>query len=53
MRICSCRIDGFGKFQNKEFIFDPGINLILGENESGKSTLQAFLFVMLFGLERK
>ena len=34
----------FGKFQNKIIAFQPGLNVIHGQNESGKSTLfQAFI----------
>lgn len=32
--------------------FQDGINLIYGENESGKTTLHTFIKSMLFGLER-
>jgi myosin heavy subunit len=46
------RINYFGRFNNKEIELKPGINLIYGENEAGKSTLHTFIKGMLFGLER-
>ena len=42
----------FGRFQNQEIELKPGINLIYGENESGKSTIHTFIKGMLFGIER-
>lgn len=50
MRIDKIEIDGFGKLNNKEFVFADGINLIYGENESGKSTLCEFLLSAFYGL---
>lgn len=42
----------FGQFQNQEIELKPGINLIYGENEAGKSTIHTFIKGMLFGIER-
>jgi uncharacterized protein YhaN len=43
-------IDGFGIFNNFSLTFlKQGINIILGENEAGKSTLLKFLRYTLFG----
>ncbi|HHX12781.1 MAG TPA: AAA family ATPase, partial [Clostridiales bacterium] len=42
----------FGRFQNQEIELKPGINLIYGENEAGKSTIHTFIKGMLFGIER-
>lgn len=50
MRIDKIEIDGFGKLNNKEFVFADGVNLIYGENESGKSTLCEFLLSAFYGL---
>ena len=52
MRIKKIRIRNFGQFHNREFTFAPGLNVIYGENESGKTTLHTFLVSMLFGLEK-
>jgi DNA repair exonuclease SbcCD ATPase subunit len=46
------KLNYFGKFQNKEIELKPGINLIYGENEAGKSTIHTFMKGMLFGIER-
>ena len=39
----------FGKFNNKTFDFSEGLNIIQGDNESGKSTVINFIFAMLYG----
>ena len=41
-----------GKFHDRQIDLDEGINLIHGENESGKSTIHTFIRGMLFGIER-
>ncbi len=46
------KLNYFGRFQNKEIELKPGINLIYGENEAGKSTLHTFIKGMFFGIER-
>jgi len=48
MRIDKLEIDGFGKFHNYSLTLKDGFNLIFGENESGKSTLCAFLLSMFY-----
>lgn len=52
MQLREAKIFSFGKLQNKEYTFAPGINVIYGANEAGKSTLHAFLLGMLFGMEK-
>lgn len=52
MLIRKLKLDYFGKFSGKEIDLEPGINLIYGENEAGKSTLHSFIKGMLFGIER-
>lgn len=42
-------VTGFGKFKNKSIPFGSGINLIYGENESGKTTLHTFVDGMFYG----
>ena len=41
----------FGKFTKWEMQFEKGMNIIYGKNESGKSTIYAFIQAMLFGME--
>lgn len=51
MRLKRAQIFGFGKWIDTSFDFDNDSFLCFyGENESGKSTLQQFIFYMLFGL---
>ena len=52
MKINRIHINSFGKLRNRTFSFSDGIHVIQGPNESGKSTLHAFLEAMYFGLER-
>lgn len=52
MLLTRLKVDYFGKFSGKEIELKPGINLIYGENEAGKSTLHTFIKGMLFGIER-
>ena len=48
MRIKKIGIASFGKFKNFELNLDDGFNLIYGGNEDGKSTLMAFISLMLY-----
>ena len=52
MLLTKLKLNYFGRFHEKEIELKPGINLIFGENESGKSTLHAFIRGMFFGIER-
>lgn len=52
MRFHSAHIDGYGRFINRELILQPGLQLIIGPNEQGKSTLRQFLIDMLYGQRR-
>lgn len=52
MKIRQINIHNFGQFHNKSLSFSPGLNVIYGGNESGKTTLHAFLLSMMFGLEK-
>ncbi|ETY74436.1 ATP-binding protein [Lactiplantibacillus fabifermentans] len=49
MQIKRIEIAGFGQFVQQTFDFSAGLQVIYGENESGKSTLRAFILGMLFG----
>lgn len=52
MQIKEACIYQFGKLQNKKIEFAPGLNVIYGKNEAGKSTLHTFLKAMMFGMEK-
>ena len=43
----------FGKFEKKELTLSPGINVIQGANEAGKSTIHSFIRGMFFGIEKR
>ena len=43
----------FGKLDEQELRLDPGLNVISGGNEAGKSTWLAFLLAMLYGIDSK
>ena len=53
MRLIACHIDNFGKLSNLNINFNEGINIINEANGWGKSTLAAFLKVMLYGFDTK
>ena len=52
MQIDRAAIFRFGKLADKTVDFAPGINIVYGKNEAGKTTLHAFLTAMLFGMEK-
>lgn len=52
MKIDTIKINGFGKIKNKEIVLNNGINIIYGENESGKSTILKFIETILFGISK-
>ncbi len=53
MKITEIQIKNFGKLHNVSMRPLPGLNVIYGENETGKSTMQRFITSMLFGLEKQ
>lgn len=52
MVITELYIKNFGMLSEKHIRFTDGVQVIYGENESGKSTLHGFIRAMFFGLER-
>ena len=52
MVITELYIKNFGMLSEKHIRFTDGVQVIYGENESGKSTLHGFIRAMLFVLER-
>ena len=53
MKIIEINIIQFGKFKDRTFTFSNGFNVVRGDNESGKSTLLAFIKFALYGVGRK
>lgn len=53
MKIIEANIVQFGKFKDRVFTFDDGLNIVKGDNESGKSTLLGFIKFALYGVGRK
>ena len=53
MRIVRIHIDGFGKLHQFDLQLKEGMNLVIGANEAGKSTLHLFLRSMLYGADKK
>lgn len=53
MRLIEIRIEDFGRLQNRVFTPGAGLTLIEGPNESGKSTLLAFLRFAFYGFPKR
>ena len=53
MKITKINIDDFGCLAGKSFELSPTFNLVMGDNESGKSTLLAFIKFIFYGLPKK
>lgn len=52
MKIKKIKINAFGNLKDKEIEFSDGINIIHGENESGKSTLLKCIIDMFYGISK-
>lgn len=53
MNIVRIHVDGFGKLHNFDLELKEGVNLVVGRNEAGKSTLHLFLRSMFYGVDTK
>jgi uncharacterized protein YhaN len=53
MIIKEIRIANFGGLLNKIITLNTGLNVIYGENEKGKSRIEAFIKIMLYGFSPK
>ncbi|MEA2636676.1 MAG: repair protein SbcC/Rad50 [Chloroflexota bacterium] len=51
MRLTRIEIEGFGTLQGMDLRFGPTMNLVVGPNEAGKSTLQEAIVTGLYGLD--
>ncbi|MCC8106934.1 MAG: AAA family ATPase [Clostridiales bacterium] len=52
MEIQELLIGKYGKFSDYRMTFRPGVNIIYGGNETGKTTIHSYIKAMLFGLNR-
>ena len=52
LKIDKIKINGFGKIKNKEIELKDGINIIYGENETGKSSLMKCIQALFYGLSK-
>jgi uncharacterized protein YhaN len=54
MKVENIHVDGFGVWNDKTWgPLDPGLNVFHGPNETGKSTLMAFIRSVFFGFDRR
>ena len=53
MKLIKCHIENFGKLSDFTYDFTEGCNTVCEDNGWGKSTLAAFLRVMLFGFRNE
>ncbi len=50
MRLIECYIENFGMLSGYSYKFDKGLNCILGDNGTGKTTLSFFIKAMFYGI---
>ena len=53
MRIRELDIESFGVFRDRQMRFDPGLQIIYGPNEAGKTTLLQLIRQLLFGFPHR
>ncbi|MFZ5823823.1 MAG: AAA family ATPase [Bacillota bacterium] len=53
MRLERLMLTAFGRFNGLELELKPGLNLLYGQNESGKTTIQQFIRGMLYGFKKR
>lgn len=52
MIIKELNLKNFGKYNNKSISLSSGLNIIYGDNESGKTTVHSFIRGMFLGIEK-
>lgn len=52
MRINKLHLQDFGKFHDKDILLTPGVNIIYGGNEAGKTTTKDFIIDMIYGIDK-
>src|SRR5260370_20804788 len=53
LKIERLRIAGFGQLRGFDRCLNPGLNVLYGPNEAGKSTVFAFVRAVLFGFHKR
>lgn len=53
MKLTQLHVDGFGQLVDRTIDFSPGLTIVYGENEAGKSTLARAIVASLYGVGRK
>ena len=53
MQLHSLRLQGFKKYRDQLFIFEPGLNVFSGPNEIGKTSIHQGIVIALYGLGAK
>jgi len=53
MKLERLHIEGFGCHRDRSWEFNPGLNVICGPNEAGKTTLMRCLLGLLYPLQRR
>ena len=53
MKLIECYIENFGKLSSYSHTFSDGLNVIIGKNGCGKTTLSVFIKAMLYGIDFK
>ena len=52
VKINKLKINAYGKLKDREIEFQDHINVIHGNNETGKSTILTFIVNMLYGISK-
>ena len=52
MRIHRLQLHDFGQFHEKDIMLAPGINVVCGANEAGKTTIKDFIIDMFYGIDK-
>ncbi|MDR1564209.1 MAG: AAA family ATPase [Oscillospiraceae bacterium] len=53
MKIKELYLDSFGKFSGEHVKLEDGINILFGENESGKSSIEQFIQAVFYGYYKR
>ena len=51
MKIDKLHLQDFGQFHDKDISLAPGVNILYGANEAGKTTTKDFIVDMMYGMD--